>query len=145
MGDPHFMAQVIEAMPEFKPGFRFSSLDACIIGAGAVGSFIAWQRSWWIGFVIAFVVLHFFLFCNVFRTSRRLELTWALIFIILTRSTVGSGFPSWTLTILLSLAVTIVVVGIETRKPSYHGIGWNLVNPNLREWWDASMNLKNEV
>jgi hypothetical protein len=68
-----------------------------------------------------------------------LELIWAAVFLILTRFTVVSGHPAWTTTALLSLATTLVVIGIELRKPSYHGIGWTRINPNLRQWWEDSV------
>jgi len=124
--------------PEFRPGFRFSLLDALILAAGAFGSWFLWPRSWWLGFVIAFVVGHFFLFCNVFRLSRSLEFIWAGVFLALMRFTVVSGHPTWPTTAVLSLVMTTVVVGIELRRPSYHGVGWSRINPNLPQWWDAS-------
>jgi hypothetical protein len=124
---------------EFRPGFRFSAFDAFLLILGALGSWFAWPRTWWAGFVIAFVVGHFFLFCNVFRISRGLELTWAAVFIILTRFTIVTEQPAWATTVLLSLAVTVLVICLECRKPSYHGIGWSRINPNLRQWWDATM------
>src|SRR5689334_5065574 len=125
--------------PDFKPGFRLSAFDAVLLLLGAVGSVWAWQRLWWNGFVIAFVVGHFFLFCNVFRVSRALEFLWAAIFIVLGRFTIVSGHPAWTTTIAISLAITVAVIAMEMRKPSYHGVGWRRINPNLREWWDATM------
>jgi hypothetical protein len=125
--------------PEFNPGFRFSIFDALLLLSGALGAWVVWPRSWWIGFVIAFVVGHFFLFCNVFRISRGLELIWAAAFLILTYFTVTSGRPTWTTTALTSSALTIGLVYIELRKPSYHGIGWNRINPNLRQWWDTTV------
>jgi hypothetical protein len=30
-----------------------------------------------------------------------------------------------------------VLVIFEMRKPSYHGVFWRRVNPNLRQWWEA--------
>jgi hypothetical protein len=122
----------------FQPGFRISVFDGLVLALGVLGSVLTWPRAWWLGFVIAFVLGHFFLFCNVFRISRALELIWAVVFILLTRLTVTSGWLSWTATILLSLATTLVVVGLELRKPSYHGIGWSRVNPGLRQWWESS-------
>ena len=124
---------------EFRPGFRFSAFDAMLLVAAALGALYFWPRTWWIGFVIVFVIGHFFLFCNVFRISRVLELIWATVFIVLTRFTVVSGHPAWTTTALLSLATTMLVVGIELRKPSYHGIAWTRINPNLPQWWEASV------
>jgi hypothetical protein len=131
-------------IPEFKPGFRFSAFDALLLVSGALGSLLFWSRTWWLGLVIAFVVGHFFLFCNVFRISRRLELVWAVVFLLLALFTVVSDRPTWTTTVLLSLAITIVVVGIELRKPSYHGVGWSRINPNLRQRWDASVTCQSD-
>jgi len=31
--------------------------------------------------------------------------------------------------------VTVAVVVVEMCKPSYHGVGWQRINPRLREWW----------
>ena len=123
---------------EFRPGVRFSVFDAILLSAGAIGSRIAWAQTWWLGFVIGFVVCHFFLFCNVFRISRLLELIWAAIFVTLTRFTVATGSPGWAVTITVSLAASLVVLEVELRKPSYHGVGWSRINPKLRDWWDAS-------
>lgn len=122
---------------EFSPGFRFSAFDAFLLVAGALGAWFAWSRTWWLGFIVAFVVGHFFLFCNVFRISRSLEMIWAAGFFILTRFTVTTGQPTWTITVMLSLALTAVLICIELRKPSYHGVGWDRFNPSLRRWWDA--------
>jgi hypothetical protein len=117
--------------------------DVVILVAGAVGSLWIWPHSPWIGFLIAFVVLHFFLFCNVFRISRLLELTWASIFVVLSLVAVFSGSPIWRpVTVALSVAATIAVVIIEMKKPSYHGIWWSRVNPELRNWWDRLTELK---
>jgi hypothetical protein len=131
--------------PEFKPGFRFSGFDALILAVGGFGAWQAGARHGSAGFVIAFAVGHFFLFCNVFRISRRLELLWAGFFLILARSTIVSGHPTWTTTALVLLAATGVVITIELRKPSYHGIAWNRFNPNLRQWWEANVASKNEA
>ncbi len=123
--------------PEFKPGCRLSALDVCVLICGTVGSVAAWPLVWWVGFVIAFVVAHFFLFCNVFRMSRPLELVWAATFAALAGSTVVSETPSWFVTVVGSLIVTVAVIAIEMRSPSYHGIAWRRLNPRLPQWWDA--------
>jgi hypothetical protein len=98
---------------------------------------VAWQVLWWTGFVIAFVVAHFFLFCNVFRMSRPLELVWAAIFVGLAGSTVVNEAPGWMVTVAGSLVVTVVVIAIEMRSPAYHGIAWQRLNPKLPQWWES--------
>ncbi|MCX7408134.1 MAG: hypothetical protein NTZ32_08620 [Planctomycetales bacterium] len=125
------------SQPEFKAGWRLSMLDLGVLIGGAVGSIVAWQWTWWVGFVIAFVVAHFFLFCNIFRMSRPLELVWAAAFVAAAGGTVVTETPGWGVTVVGSLIVTVLVVAIEMRRPSYHGIAWQQLNPKLPEWWDA--------
>jgi hypothetical protein len=91
-----------------------------------------------ISFVIAFTTGHFFLFCNVFRIARPLEFLWAGIFIALSGCTIFCGFPNWPITIAISLCVTTAVIVCEMKKPSYHGFGWQQINPELKNWWDAN-------
>uniref|UniRef100_A0A7C2P1D8 Uncharacterized protein n=1 Tax=Schlesneria paludicola TaxID=360056 RepID=A0A7C2P1D8_9PLAN len=126
-----------ESTPAFSPGFRLSALDVAVLvigGATAAGLAVVEP---WIGFVIAFVVAHFFLFCNVIRMARPLELVWSVIFTLLAAGTIVAGTPGWLATTGLMLAVTAVVIGLELRKPSYHGLGWRRINPGLPEWWSA--------
>lgn len=120
----------------FAPGFRISLLDAVVLITGMIGAFIASSYAWWAGMVIGFVVGHFFLFCNVFRIARKPELIWAAVFIILTGPTVLTGMPGWIVTFIGSLIVAVVLIYLETQKPSYHGILWSKFNPGLREWWE---------
>ena len=127
-----------KAIDDFAPGFRLSVRDVVVIVIGAVAAFaLATLVPWW-GFMVAFVVAHFFLFCNVVRMARPLELVWAATFLALAASTLALDVPGWPITTAVSLAVTLVVVALQIRKPSYHGIGWQRINPGLRAWWDAS-------
>jgi hypothetical protein len=91
-------------------------------------------------FVVLFVVGHFFLFCNVFRIARGLELTWGGLFVALATATLASGYPGWYATSAISIAMTTAVIAFEMRKPSYHGVFWQRVNPQLPEWWRANSN-----
>ncbi|HVU28664.1 MAG TPA: hypothetical protein VHG71_13145 [Verrucomicrobiae bacterium] len=110
-----------------------------------VGCLIALRGNYWpASFVVAFAVGHFFLFCNVFRISRRLELVWTGIFVVLTGGTVLVQFPGWPATFAVSICATVVVIAVEMKKPSYHGIFWKQINPRLRDWWNSSL-LQNEL
>jgi hypothetical protein len=91
-----------------------------------------------ISFIVAYTMGHFFLFCNVFRIARLSELLWAGIFIALLGCTIFCGFPNWPITIAISLCITVGVVTWEMKKPSYHGICWQQINPGLKNWWDAN-------
>ncbi len=127
--------------PRFDPGFRISVVDAIVIVVSTIGAIVLWPTAWWMGFVVAFVVAHFFLFCNVFRIARALELIWAGIFVALTYCTIMVGVPSWTTTIVCCLVATSALVTIEMAKPSYHGVFWKRINPNLPQWWERRNNL----
>ena len=61
----------------FAPGFRLSMLDVVVLAVGMMATIGLATVVWWWGFVIAFVLEVIFLFCNVIRMSRPLELTWA--------------------------------------------------------------------
>ncbi len=121
----------------FTPGFRLSTLDVMVIAVGSIGVVGLAFVVPWLAFVVAFVTGHFFVFCNVVRMARPLELIWAGVFVVLAGMTVAIDWPGWLATSVVSLAVTAVVVVIEMRKPSYHGVGWQWINPGLPAWWDA--------
>ena len=123
---------------QFLPGFRLSATDILVLLVATSASVVLALTHDWIGGVIAFVVCHFFLFCNIVRISRPLELAWAGAFLVLAACTVLFAIPGWRVTYLLLLAVTAIVVAIEMRKPSYHGVMWDRINPTLREWWDRN-------
>ena len=125
-------------MTEFAPGFRLSVRDAIVIVIGiAAASYLFSIEPWW-SFVVVFVVAHFFLFCNVVRMARPLELVWAAMFLALASATLLTEAPGWPLTTAVSLVVTVVIVVVQMRKASYHGLGWQRINPGLRAWWDAT-------
>jgi hypothetical protein len=123
---------------KFQPGFRLSLLDVIVLIVGGLAAAYAMTFDRWFGIAIAFVVLHFFLFCNVLRMSRPLELTWAGIFAALAIVTISLDLLSWPAVFAISSAVTVVVALIEARLPSYHGVGWQKVNPRLPEWWQST-------
>jgi hypothetical protein len=121
----------------FKPGFRIDVIDSVVLVAGVIGAVAAAQVEWWMGLVIAYTVGHFFLFCNVFRMARPLELAWTALFIALAASTIATERPGWQITIAVSLLATVVIIVVQMRRPSYHGVAWQRINPNLRQWWEA--------
>ncbi|HEX3355887.1 MAG TPA: hypothetical protein VHS31_02805 [Tepidisphaeraceae bacterium] len=129
--------------PLFSPGFRLSSFDILILIVGSAAAVIFASKNLWLGLAIAFVVAHFFLFCNVIRMSRPLELIWAAAFILLAIFVIATGMLSWPITFILSALLTLILATIEVRKPSYHGVGWKKLNPHLTEWWNQHAN-KNE-
>jgi len=116
----------------FSPGFRLSILDSAILVAGIGVALFAPKD---VAIVAGMAVGHFFFFCNVFRMSRKPELIWASVFVLLSASTLRSGVPPWPVTMGTAITLAIVLIAFETRKSSYHGVGWRKLNPNLPEWW----------
>jgi hypothetical protein len=123
------------AKSTFSPGFRLSALDVVtlVVGAVAATAFATVDR--WTGVAIAFVVAHFFLFCNILRMSRPLELIWAAVFSSLAVCSIQKLIP-WPWAFAISGGMTVIVAIIETRRPSYHGVGWKRLNPELPMWWE---------
>ena len=121
----------------FSPGFRISKTDTFVLIAGSIGAGLAARIEWWMGLIVAFVVGHFFLFCNVFRVARPLELAWAALFTSLAGSTIVIGQPGWPVTFAATLAATVVVIVMQMRSPAYHGVTWQSINPGLPQWWAA--------
>jgi hypothetical protein len=86
---------------------------------------------WWI---VAAVVGHFFLFCNVFRIRRSLELWWAAIFVINAGWWLFHDQTGWLPTMGYQAPVTLIVIIIEMCSPWYHGIGAQRINRRLDEY-----------
>jgi hypothetical protein len=123
--------------PEFKPGFRLPVLDRVTLALGTIAAIVLGTLCWQASLVVVVVVSSFFLFCNVFRIARRLELIWASVFVAASTATILWGVPGWIVTVSVAAGTAALVVALEMRKPSYHGVGWRRINPGLREWWDG--------
>ncbi len=123
---------------EFKPGFRLSTLDILILVVSAVAAISLWGVSSKFSTVIVFVVLHFFYFCNITRMSRVPELIWAAGFVLIVGLGVHNDILSLSLAFLICLSLTCLLTILEIRKPSYHGLFWSKLNPNLQQWFESS-------
>ena len=124
--------------PSFNPGFRISVFDMLVLGVGIVGALVVSNKIGWAGLAIGFVLLHFFLFCNVFRISRTSELVWAAAFLTLAVSTVQTELPGWKPTFTIALFLSSTLIWIETKREYYHGIFWKKLNPGLPQWWKSN-------
>ena len=122
---------------KFQPGFRLSEMDVGILLLGLCGSVLLARWDERLGLALLFVLAHFFLFCNVLRMSRPLELIWAVLFVLLAGSTFTFGVPSWNYSLAGMLVVTLILAFIQILLPSYHGVLWRKINPNLEQWWLA--------
>lgn len=123
----------------FRPGFRLSVFDGVILLAGLIGGLVVGRQAWWAGATVGFVVLHFFLFCNVFRIPRVPELIWATVFVLLAGSTILFEVPGWGMAFGLSLVCSAALIWRATKRQDYHGLLWERWNPGLREWWEEQV------
>gem|GEM_PF-2926651 len=64
---------------EFSPGLRISWTDGLILLSGAAVALVGLSYSWYLSFIVGFVCLHFFLFCNVCRITIIADLLRALV------------------------------------------------------------------
>ena len=124
---------------EFKPGFRLSTIDTLVIFTSLITACYVHSHSHLMTWVIFFVVAHFFLFCNIMRMSRVPELVWASIFIVFSSLSIQQNFP-WLITFSLSFIISFILIFLETKKASYHGVFWKQLNPNLPEWFNNKRN-----
>lgn len=113
-----------------------SVLDGVVLVVGiAASAWVATQIDVWLGLLILFTVGHFFLFCNIVRMARALELVWTAVFLLLAVCSFLLDWPGLPLTFGLTMVLTCVLVLIHARSPSYHGVFWRRVNPGLPDWW----------
>jgi hypothetical protein len=109
-------------------GCRLSWRDGLVTGIAITAVVWLWPRSALAGSLIAVVVGHFLLFCNVFRVPTRLELAWSAVFLL---NVLGSSLFEaliWPRYLFLQLPVTVVVLVMAMRLPGYHGVLWRRIN-----------------
>lgn len=99
---------------------KISPTDWLVIWS-TLGLTIALDRlsypGWWLP---AVVVAHFFLFCNVFKVPRKLELLWAVVFLINTGVWLALGRFDWRPVVLTQTPFTLAAIGltlVARRKP----------------------------
>jgi len=119
------------APDEFHPGFRCSVTDVAIVTAGACALVEVPQLGMW----IALAVGHFFLFCNVLRLARALELAWAAVFVLGAAAVRGGVAFAPVLTAIAATSLAVTIIAIAQR--SYHGVLWRWINPKLPQWWQS--------
>lgn len=128
------MTQPGNHYPPRTAGFRFSALDAGVLVVGALATAALWPLIDVGALVVPAALGHFFLFCNVFRLERRLELAWAALFVLNASLCVASGSFSWPKVLLVQTPVTLAVIGLEIASPRYHGILSRRLNRHLDEY-----------
>ena len=115
-------------------GFRVSGIDPFVIAVVLIGVIVLKRMTnplWW---MLAFVIGHFFLFCNVFRVRRSFELSWAVLFIINVAAWLYLGKLEWPNVVACQFPITTAFIILELRSPRYHGIFARRVNPLLEDY-----------
>ena len=118
-------------------GFRFSMMDVLVISLFMGTVAVLWyfySTLWWI---LLMTAVHFFLFCNVFRIVRRLELVWAGIFILNIVTWACFNNLTWLPVLLCQLPVTIVLLIAGIHSPGYHGVFAKQLNPQLNKYLEG--------
>ena len=109
-----------------KYGFRFSVTDAivillCLTATGGV--YGAAPELLPIALLFPVVLGHFFLFCNVFRIHRWLELTWAAFFLANVGVWVSFlGQFQWLWILATQTPITCLLIMMEIFSDRYHGV-----------------------
>jgi hypothetical protein len=112
-------------------GFRFSLADALALLVLAAATLTLHRNGnplWWLAL---FVGGHFFLFCNVFRVSRRRELTWAGLLLVNAGFWIFRNPLNWLHVVACQIPASIAVIVSEIRSSTYHGILADRINPKL--------------
>ena len=123
---------------QFKPGFRLSVIDVFVLLLGLAAVFVYLKSVPQFSAIIFFVVLHFFLFCNLVRMSRLPELLWASLFLMFCLASLRFDLLPFYMVFILSAIFSVLLILFETRKKSYHGIYWQALNPDLRSWFEST-------
>ena len=123
----------------FDPGFRLSLIDILVLLSGAGGAWVLYPHNPNLSIGVAFVVAHFFLFCNIIRMSRIPELIWAFSFIMLSWLSLQFEFLAWNNVLYFSVLITLVLILREIRRPCYHGVLWRRLNPQLPDWFSENL------
>ena len=109
-----------------KPGFRFNLIDIIFISIIFGISFLIYSYIGDYGklyFIPLYVGFTFFLFCNVFRLTNKLEAIWHIPFsIILIYSLYYSIDILWILIIYISVPIKIALIIYRIRSDEYIGI-----------------------
>jgi hypothetical protein len=125
--------------PPRTHGFRLSGWDLVILAGGALAAGAFWREGSPLGWIIATVVGHFFLFCNIFLVWRNLELLWALAFVVNAAAHLTLGSASALSVLLFQLPVSVAVIVWQIRSPWYHGIAARRWNPRLDDYLNGKL------
>lgn len=115
-------------------GLRLSVSDVFVLVLGIATGIVGWIYIGELALFVPFVVVHFFLFCNIFRVRRTPELVWAGLFLLncFIWSALGQMEVEWIFA--LQLIVTFALIMNELRSPHYHGVFARRINPRIDDY-----------
>ena len=131
--DPSNVAATFQGRPR-TCGMRFSFTDGCVLALAILATSLAFKTTDGYSLLILFVVLHFFLFCNVFRIRRGPELIWSSIFIVNCAVWIAWGNANLIGVVLCQLPVTVAQIAYEMTLPCYHGIFSRRTNRHIDDY-----------
>lgn len=112
-------------------GLRFSLADGFVLLGAAAIMFATWHVTDGLSMLIMFVVLHFFLFCNIFRIRRLPELIWGAMFVLNCILWLIYDSANMFPVMACQLPITFVVIVYEICMPHYHGVFARRLNSQL--------------
>jgi|JI9StandDraft_1071089.scaffolds.fasta_scaffold00651_10 hypothetical protein len=115
-------------------GFRLSAIDTIVLCVAILLTIVFWRPSNGISSIGLIVVLHFFLFCNVFRISRMPELVWGGIYLAMCTAMLCLEKFTPLFNIACIAPITILILFWSIRLPTYHGIFAKQWNPKLHDY-----------
>jgi hypothetical protein len=107
-------------------GFRFSRTDVAAIILCVLATWGAWSFLREVAILFPVVLGHFFLFCNIFRVRRKLELWWSAVFVVNVGVWLGVDQFTWLRVLLTQTPVTVLIVTMTVFGRDYHGVGYLL-------------------
>jgi len=102
-------------------GFRIMWWDPVVMLLCAVLVWAGWDLLGPWTLLAPFVLGTFFLFCNVFRVRRNLELLWGATFVVNVALWMRWD-PSLAGMLATQSGVTALVIGLTVRSPGYRGV-----------------------
>ena len=118
-------------------GLRLSVSDVVVLLLGIAAGGMGWFYIREIALIVPFVVIHFFLFCNVFRVRRLPELVWAVSFILncITWNALAELRLEWIFS--SQVLVMVILILFELKHPHYHGIFAHRINPYVDTYLES--------
>ena len=119
-------------------GFRCSQLDLFVLATAIPAAWWLWEHVGPIAGAVPFAVGHFFLFCNVFRIQHTKELLWAAMCLVNISAWMIAERFDWWLILAVQSPLTVALIALEMRDPSYHGVWARRINPRLDQYLISS-------